>query len=129
MRGGGFGRLSGSPGFDNNDRLLQCDFPRGREETASIDDRFHVDDDAARMRIAAEVFDQVAPIHVCHGTGGDDCAESDPLAITPLEDSRAQCAALTQKSDVANVCNRFSESAVESRNRTHYAKAVRPDET
>jgi hypothetical protein len=43
--------------FDDYDRLSQSDFACSREKRSGVSDRFHIDKDAARIRIVCQVKD------------------------------------------------------------------------
>jgi hypothetical protein len=76
VRGRGPGGLLGATGLDDDDRLGERHLPRGRQEGARVADRLHVDDDALRARVVAEVVDDVAPADVEHRAEGGDGAEA-----------------------------------------------------
>ena len=90
MRSRSLGRLRRASGLDHDDRLVERNFACRRQERAGVADRFHVNHDAVRPRIAAEVVDQVAPAHVQHRTGRDERAEAHVLAQAPVENRRQQ---------------------------------------
>ena len=129
MRGRSLGRRGGASSLDDDDRLGERNFARGREERARVADRFHVDDDAVGARIVAEVVDQVAPVHVEHRADGDEGAEADVLAQAPVEDRGTQRAALADESrrcpGRATVC---AKVAFRPLSRIHHAQAVGPDQ-
>ena len=75
--------------------------PVGTTLTPRIADRLHIDQDAVRVRVVAEVVDQVAPADVEHRAGGHARGEADVFREAPVEDRREQRAALAQERDVA----------------------------
>jgi hypothetical protein len=77
MRSGGFRRSSGSADFDGDDRFRERDFPRSRKKRTRVADRLHVEQDAARVRIVAEMINQIAPVHIGHGADGNEGAETE----------------------------------------------------
>ena len=93
-----------------------------------VADRFHVDEDAARARVVAEVVDQVAPADVEHRADRDEGAEADVLAQAPVEHGRAERAALAEEGDVAGPRHGAGEGGVEAGQRVHHAEAVRADD-
>ncbi len=52
--------------LDHNDRFGECDFACRRQEASCVTDRLHVQHDAARVRIVAQILDQIAPADVQH---------------------------------------------------------------
>ena len=73
VRGGRLRRGLAAPGLQHDDRLAERHLARGREERPGVADRFHVDDDAARAAVVAEVLDQAYPSNSSsgvHRTGG-----------------------------------------------------------
>ena len=99
VRGRGLGRLGRPTGLDDDDRLGQRDLARGRQEGARVADRLHVDDDAGRVRVVAEVVDDVAPADVEHRAERDDRAEAHVLGRAPVEHGGEQRAALADEAD------------------------------
>ena len=68
-----------------------------------------------RPGIVAEVVDQVAPADVQHGADGDEGAEADHLPQAPVQDGRAERAALAEKATLparAIVCPAVAFSPV-----------------
>ena len=90
MRGGGLRRRRGPTNFDDNDRFGQCHLASGGEKRARVSDALHVDDDAPRMRIIAEVVNEIAPVHIEHRADRDKSAEADVLSKAPIQDRCAQ---------------------------------------
>src|SRR5438552_17871335 len=101
MRRGGLGGLLGTAGFNHDDGFVQRYFSRGGEKRARVADRFHVDHDAARVRIVAQVIDQIAPTYVEHRTGRDEGAEADLLTQAPVENGGTHRAALADEGERA----------------------------
>ena len=66
VRGGGFGGGFGPAGFENNNGLGERHLTGRGEKRAGVADRFHVDDDAARVGVIAQIVDQITPVHVEH---------------------------------------------------------------
>ena len=72
---------------------------RRREERPGVADRLHVDHDALRLGVVRQVVDQVAPADVEHRADRDERAEADVDPQAPVEDRRAQRAALAEEPD------------------------------
>ena len=70
MRGGGLGGLRGASGFDHDDRLGEGYLAGGGQKRPRVADGFHVDDDAARVRIITQMVNQVTPADIEHRTRG-----------------------------------------------------------
>src|SRR5215204_3544918 len=115
-------------GFDHYYRLGQGGLAGRREERAGVTDGLHVDDDALRVRVVAEVVDQISPAHVHHRAHADERREPDVLHKALVQDGREQSPALTQKSHVARAGDGAGESGVEARGWFHYAEAVGTDD-
>ncbi len=128
MRGGGLGRGRGAPRLDHDDRLGQRDLACGGDERARIADGLHVDHDAVRVRVVAEIIDQVAPVDVEHRADRDAGAEADVLAETPVEHRGKQRAALADKGDRAWARHRARKGRIQVRPGAHHAEAIRADE-
>jgi hypothetical protein len=58
VRGGGAAGGLGAAGLYDDDRLGERDLAGGGEKRTSVADGLHVDDDALRMPVVAEVVDQ-----------------------------------------------------------------------
>ncbi len=93
-----------------------------------VADRFHVDDDGMGARIAAEVVDEIAPVHVQHRADGDKAAEADIFTHRPVQHRRAQGAALADEGDVAGPGHRVGKGRIQAQNRVHHAQAVGADD-
>ena len=128
VRGGGLGGGSRASGLDDDDRLGERDLARGREERTGVADRLHVDDDGMGARIAAEVVDQIAPVHVQHRADGDEAAEADILTHRPVQHRGAQGAALADEGHVAGPRHRVGKGRIQAENRVHHAQAVGADD-
>ena len=89
VRRGGLGGGLGAARLDHDDRLASAPPRAPPKEGAGVADRLHVDQDALRVRVVAEVVDQVAPADVEHRADGDEGAEADLLAQAPVEDGGA----------------------------------------
>src|SRR5829696_293318 len=123
---GGSGLACGlrASGFDHYYRFGQGDLAGRREERAGVADRLHVDHDALRLWVVAEVVDQVSPANVHHGPYADERREPDVLHDALVKDGRKQSPALAQEGDVAWTGGGARESSVEARGRLHDAEAV-----
>ena len=95
--GGGFGGGVGATDFDDNDGLGQRHFARGGEESARVADGFHVANNAPGMRVVAEIVDEIAPADIEHRANRDEAAEADVFLEAPVEDGRAERAALADE--------------------------------
>ena len=80
------------------------------------------------LRIVAEVVDQVAPVHVEHGTDGHEGAEADILPQAPVEHCSAERATLADESHVTGPGDSVGEGRVQAADRIHRAQAVGADE-
>ena len=72
-----FAAASGAADLDHDDRFRERDFARGGKKRTRVADRFHVKQDAARVRIVAEMINQIAPVHIEHRADGDEGAEAE----------------------------------------------------
>ncbi len=126
MRCGRLGSLRRAAGLDHDDRLVQSDFTRRGQERARIADRFHVNHDAARVGIVAEVIDEVSPTDIHHRSYGDEGAEADLLLQAPVENGRTESAALADETDTARPRDSVCKGGVEARHGAHDAQTVRP---
>ncbi len=108
------GRRLGPARLDHDDRLGQRHLARRRQERPRIADRFHVDHDALGVRVVAEVVDQVAPADVEHRADRDERAEADVHLQAPVEDGRAEGAALADEADGARPGDLGGEGGVEA---------------
>src|SRR5262249_22792427 len=97
-------------------------------EFAHVADGLHVQDDAARGRVVAEVVDQVGEIDVDHGADADEAAEADVLLAGPVEDRGADGAALAEQGDVAGPGHGGGEAGVKIARRVEHAQAGRAED-
>src|SRR5262249_56412674 len=93
-------------------------------EFAHVADGLHVQDDAARGRVVAEVVDQVGEIDVDHGADADEAAEADVLLAGPVEDRGADGAALAEQGDVAGPGHAPGQARVKLARRVNHTQAV-----
>ena len=115
--------------FDDNDRLVERNFPRGGEERSRVPDRFHVDKNAFRVWFIAKMRQQIAPTDVEHGAGRDNRAEPQLFHEAPVENRGQQCAALAEEGHVAGTCYVLREGGIQTNQGIHEAEAIRPDQT
>ena len=94
VRRGGFRGGLGAAGLDDDDRFRQRHFARGGQKRPRIANGFHVDDNAFRIRIVAEMINQIAPADIEHGAKRDERAKADIFLQAPIENRRAERAAL-----------------------------------
>ena len=113
--------------LDDDDVLRARHGAGGADELLDVADRFHVQHDAARGRVVAEVVDEVGEIDVEHGADRDKRGEADEFAQAPVEYGRTECTTLAQKRDMSRQRHRGGKSGVQVARRAHYAKAVWPD--
>src|SRR5260221_11240302 len=115
-------------GFQHDNRLAERDLARRRQKRPRVADGFHVNEDAPGVRIVAEPLDQIAPTHIHHGPDRNKRAESDALALAPIENGRSQGAALADERHWAWPRHGARERSVEARMWAHHAHGVWPDE-
>src|SRR5690606_22969039 len=114
--------------LNDDDRLAQRDFTRRGQERLRVTDRLHVNDNTRRLRVVAEVVDQVAPANVQHRADRDKRAEADVFLKAPVENGGTQRATLADEADVAGPGDRAGEGRVQAVQRSHHAQAVRADD-
>ena len=129
MRRGCLGRRFRPPRLEHDDRLGQRHLTRGRQERARIADRFHVNHDALGIRVITEIIDQVAPADIKHRADRDERTESDVRSEAPVEDGRAQGAALADETDRTRPSGLSGKGRVHAAVRSHHAHAVGPDDS
>ena len=110
-------RLRRAPRFDDDDGLGQRHFARGREKRPGVADRLHIDDDAFGVRIVAEMVDQIPPAHIEHRAEGGKHAEADVFLQAPVQNRRAERAALADEGHAAGSRHVRREGGVEFRAR------------
>src|ERR671910_1669060 len=118
----------GTSGFDHYYRFGQGDLAGRREERTGVADRLHVDDDALRIGVVAEVVDQVSPTYVHHGAYADERREPDVLHKALVQDGREQCPTLAQERHVSGTGDGTGEGGVEPCGRLHDAEAIGTDD-
>src|SRR6266542_2389217 len=114
----------GTPGFDQDDRLIQGDLARRGKERTRIPDGFHVKDNTAGARVITEIIDQVAPPHIQHRADRKEGAEAHHFTKAPIEDGGAERATLTDEGHVSRARDRIRKSCVQSGKWAHNAQAV-----
>src|SRR5262249_18783496 len=114
--------------LDDDDLLGAGRGPGGAEELADVADRLHVEDDAARVGVVAEVVDEVGEVHVEHGAHADEAAEADVGFPGPVEDGGADGAALAEQGDLAGPGHPGGEAGVEAADGVDDAQAVGADD-
>ena len=62
----------GPADLDDYDGLCKGDLPCGRKERPGIPDGLHVDYNALGVGVIAQIVNEVAPIHIEHGSDGDE---------------------------------------------------------
>src|SRR5512132_2549579 len=60
VRGGSLSSSSGAADLDRDNWFRERDFTRSREKRMGVTDRLHVEQDAARVGIVAEMINQIA---------------------------------------------------------------------
>src|SRR5262249_2747989 len=87
--------------FDNDDWFATIYFSGCGEEGSSISYGFHVDDDALRLLVAAQIINEITPANINHRADGDKGAEANVFAHAPIQHRRTQGTALADKAYVA----------------------------
>ena len=128
MRRSRFRRGSGSPDLDDDNWFRKRNLTRSRKKRARVAHRFHIKQNAARVRIVAEMINQIAPVHIGHGTDGNERAEPELCRPAPIENRRAKRAALTDESNIARQCQRVCERRVQTDVGQHHPDTVRADD-
>ena len=130
VRRGRLGRRLGPPRLDHDDRLGQGHLTRGRQERGahrrSIPCRSTIH---FVYGIITQVIDQVAPPDIKHRADRDERAETDVRLEAPVEDGRAQGAALADESNRARPGDLGGEGRVHTAVRPHHTQAVGPDDS
>src|SRR2546423_15372136 len=91
----------GASSLDDDDRFVQRNFAGGRDKRSRVTYRLHVHDDAVSARVIAQIVDEVTPADVQHRTYRHKGAEADRLLLTPIQNCRAQCAALAEERNIS----------------------------
>jgi hypothetical protein len=117
MGGRGPGRGGEAAGLEGDDRLLPGERARRGHEAPGVRDGFDVEDDGPRVRVLAEVVDEVAEVHVERVPDRHEVRESDPALQRPVEHRRAQRARLRDERDVTVLgeCRREARVQVDAR--------------
>src|ERR1700751_2053429 len=115
-------------GFDYDDGFAERDFARGREKRTRITNRLHVHNYRMGSRIVTEIIDQISPAHIEHGANRNERAEADDLLLSPVEDRRAQGAALTDKGNVARPRHVRGKGGVETADGIHHTQTIRANQ-
>ncbi len=100
-------------GLDDDDGLVARRRPRGRHELARRVDRFDVEQDRARVRVAAEVVEQVAEVHVGRVAERDEVREPDAAALRVVEHRGRQRAGLGNERERARARADVREACIE----------------
>jgi hypothetical protein len=124
VRCGCFGCRLGPPGLDDDYRLGAGDVPSGAQELTHVADRLHVQDDALRVGIVAEVIEQVGEIDIGHCTDADKSTETDVLRVGPVEDRRADRPTLAEECDLAGQSHAGGKTRVQTARWALDAKAI-----
>ena len=124
MRRRRFGGCLRASRLDHDDRFGQRHLARRRQKCPRVADGLHVQHDAGRLGIVAEVVDEIAPAHVEHRPNRHEGAEADVGLKAPIEDGRAECAALTDEADMTDSRSLRREGRVQTSRGTHDAQAV-----
>jgi len=121
-------RTRGAPRLDDDDRFRLGEVTRRAHELARVGDRLDVQDDRARVRVGAEVIDQVAEVDVAHRADRDERREADLVGGRPVEDGYAEGAGLAEERDAAGRRDDVGEGDVEIERRADVAEAVGADD-
>src|SRR5665648_83804 len=113
--------------LDDDDRLALGEVPRGAHEFARVSDRLDVEDDAARVRVGAEVVDEVAEVHVGHGADAHEGAETHLVGGRPVENGGAEGAGLAEERDASGGRDHVGEGHVEVHAGADVTQAVGAD--
>ena len=128
MRGGGGSSGGSAAGLDHVDGLAQRHLASRGNERARVADRLHVDHDRLRIRVVAEVVDQVTPVHVHHGADGHERGVAQTLLQRPVQHGAHQRTALADERDLALQSHLARERRVQTRGGHHRAQAVGADD-
>src|ERR1043165_2960191 len=128
MGNGRFCRGFSMADLDDNDWFGQRHLTRGREKSPRVANRLHVKNDALGMRVVTQIVDQIPPADIEHGTNGNESAEANIFAETPIENGRTQCAALTDETHITRAGHAGSEGCIQSRMGRHYPQAIGTDD-
>src|SRR5512139_2377430 len=107
------------PCFNDDDGLAKCNLPCCREERPCVADGLHVNHDAARSLIVAQIVDEIPPTDVDHGADRDEAAESHHLPQTPIEHRIAESAALTDKGYIPGPRHSYGKCCIQPCQRAH----------
>src|SRR3974390_82847 len=83
----------GASNLDHDDWFSERHFSRCGKECTRVADRFHINQDAARIEIVSKVEDQVPPPDIKHRSDRQKRAKSYFLAQAPVQDRRRECIA------------------------------------
>ena len=128
VRRGGSSSGSRATRLDHVDGLAQRHLARRGDERASVADRLHVDHDRLRVRVVAEVVDQITPVHVHHRADRHERRVAQTLLQRPVQHGAHQRAALADERDLALQRHLAGERRVQTRGRNHRAQAVGADD-
>ena len=128
VRCGCFSGRSSPAHFDNYDWFGERNLAHNGQKRARRAHRLHVKQNAARVGIVAEMINKIAPVHISHGTDGNERAEPELGRSAPIENRRAKRAALSDEPYVARQRERLGECRVQTDVRQHHANAIRPND-
>jgi len=128
MGGRGPHGLGKAARLHGDDRLGPGEGAGSAQELARIGHGLHVEDDAPRLPVHAEVVDQVSEVDVDHGPDGHKMAEPDPIVDGPLHDGSAECPRLREKGNASVQGHPGAEARVKLQGRDDQSEAVGPDD-
>ncbi len=97
VRDGRLGRRGEPPRLVDDDRLAARKRARRRHELARLGDVLDVEEDRVRLRVLAEIVDQVAEVYVEHVAERDDVREADLLRERPVDDGTSRARPIARR--------------------------------
>ena len=128
MRGRGPRGGGAAPGLDHHHRLDARRGARCRHELARTAHRLDVQQDGVRVRIAGQVVQQVAEVHVGHITQRHQVREADPARLRPVDDRGHHRARLGDEGQPAGARRQVRKARVQMLSGHHQTHAVGSDD-
>jgi hypothetical protein len=120
--------LGRTPGLHQDDRLVARRRARGRHELARRGDRFHVEQDGARLGVVGQPVEHVAEIDVGALAQRDEVREAHAAPARPVEQGRHQRAGLRHECQLPRLRAHVGEAGVQADVRRQQAQAVGPED-
>ena len=127
VRGRGLQAIAGAAGLHDDDGLVARRRTRRRHELVRRLDRFDVEQDRARVRIAREVVEQVAEVDIAALAERHHVREADAPRGRPVEHRGDERARLRDERELAGQRVGVREARVDAEVRAEQAEAVRPE--